>query len=188
MVTATVDAHHWTREEYERMVESGGFEGSKVELVEGTLYEMSPQTSLHASGIRKLARELEACLPESLDLRQQMPLALGTDSLPEADVAVVPADPDDYGDAHPRHALLVAEVSQSSLRYDRETKLTVYALAGIPEYWILNLVARQLEVYREPAGSTCGSRTVLRLTDEVSPLFAPEEVIRVARLLPKRPR
>jgi Uma2 family endonuclease len=67
----------------------------------------------------------------------------------------------------------VAEVSQSSLRYDRETKLIVYALAGIPEYWILNLVARQLEVYREPAGSTYGSRTVLRLTDEVSPLFAP---------------
>ncbi|MES1246040.1 MAG: Uma2 family endonuclease [Acidobacteriota bacterium] len=186
MVTAKVDAHHWTRGEYERRVEAGAFEGWKVELVEGALHEVTPQTSRHSSAVRKLARELQACLVEGLDLRQQMPLALGSDSLPEADLAVVPADPDDYAEAHPDRALLVAEVSQTSLRFDRETKQRVYALAGIPEYWILNLTSGSLEVYREPAGSTYRSRTVLGSADEVSPLFAPGMAIRVKRLLPKK--
>ena len=185
MVTATVEAHHWTREEYERRVDAGAFEGWKVELVEGALHEMTPQTSRHSSAVRKLARELQACLAEDLDLRQQMPLALGADSLPEADLAVVPADPDDYAEAHPARALLVAEVSQTSLRFDREAKQRIYALAGAPEYWILNLASGSLEVHRDSAGSAYRSRTILGPADEVSPLFAPGAAIRVKRLLPK---
>lgn len=185
MVTARVEPHHWTREEYERAVEMGGLEDWKVELVEGVLYDMTAHSTHHASSLRKAYRELQGCLPEGLDIRQQMPLALSDDSEPEPDLAVVPADPDDYGDAHPRSAVLLVEVAHTSLHYDRDVKGSAYAQAGIPEYWIVNLVARQLEVYREPAEDRYGSRTVLTAPDAVSPLFAPEASIPVRRLLPK---
>lgn len=187
MVTATVEAHHWTREEYERLVEAGAFEGWKIELVEGVLYDMMAQGPAHSSAVRKLLRELLAVASDKgLDVRPQMPLAVSDDSLPEPDIAVVPADPDDYARSNPDEAVLVVEVAQSSLDYDRSVKQRAYSLAGIPEYWILNLASWQLEVYRDPAGDRYGSRIVLTLADEVSPRFAPEASIRISKLLPQR--
>jgi Uma2 family endonuclease len=180
-----VKPFRWTREDYEELVESGVFEGWRIELVEGVLYEMTVQSSQHATGVRKLQRELEACLPEGFDVRSQMPFSATDDSMPEPDIAVVPGGPDDYADAHPRTAVLVAEVTLTSLRHDRERKKRVYARAGIPEYWIENPKTRELEVYREPAGDTYASRVALGLSDQVSPLFAPEVSIPVAKLFPK---
>lgn len=184
MVTATVEAHHWTREEYERAVEAGAFEGWKVELVEGILVDMTPQGTPHSSAVRKLLRELLKIVPGGLEIQPQMPLAVSDDSLPEPDIAVVPEEPGDYAGFNPTEAVLVAEVSQTSLSYDRKVKSRIYAAAGIPEYWILNLASRELEVYREPLGERYGSRTVLKLSAEVSPLFAPEVSIQVNRLFP----
>lgn len=184
MVTATVEAHHWTREEYERAVEAGAFEGWKIELVEGVLVDMTPQGTPHSSAVRKLLRELLRIIPGGLEVQPQMPLAISEDSLPEPDIAVVPEDPHDYAGFNPTEAVLVAEVSQTSLAYDRKIKSRAYAAAGIPEYWILNLASRELEVYREPSGEQYGSRTILKLSDEVSPLFAPEASIQVSRLFP----
>lgn len=185
MVTATVEAHHWTREEYERAVEAGAFEGWKIELVEGVLHDMTPQGTPHSSAVRKLLRELLRIVPgKGLEVQPQMPLAVSDDSLPEPDIAVVPEDPSDYAGFNPTEAVLVAEVSQTSLWYDRQVKSRTYAAAGIPEYWILNLAARELEVYREPCGERYGSRTVLGLSGEISPLFAPEVSIQVKRLFP----
>jgi Uma2 family endonuclease len=83
-------------------------------------------------------------------VRAQLPLALGQHSEPEPDVAVVLGTPDDYPDDHPNTAILVVEVSDSRLAYDRTIKASLYAAAGIPEYWIVNLVERQLEIHREP--------------------------------------
>jgi len=187
MVTATVEAHHWTREEYERLVEAGAFEGWKIELVDGVLYDMMAQGPAHSSAVQKLLRELLAIgSGMGLDVRPQMPLAVSDDSLPEPDIAVVPADPDDYARFNPAEALLVVEVAQSSLHYDRSVKQRVYSRARIPEYWILNLASCQLEVYRDPARDRYESRTVLGLADEVSPLFAPETSIRIAKLFPQR--
>lgn len=178
-------AHHWTREEYERAVEAGAFEGWKIELVEGVLVDMTPQGTAHSSAVRKLLRELLKIVPgKGLEIQPQMPLAVSEDSLPEPDIAVVPEEPGDYAGFNPTQAILVAEVSQTSLPYDRTIKSRIYAAAGIPEYWILNLASRELEVYREPFGDQYGSRTVLELSGEVSPLFAPEASIRIALLFP----
>lgn len=185
VVAATVEAHHWTREEYERAVEAGAFEGWKIELVEGVLVDMTPQGTAHSSAVRKLLRELLKIVPgKGLEIQPQMPLAVSEDSLPEPDIAVVPEEPGDYAGFNPTQAVLVAEVSQTSLPYDRTIKSRIYAAAGIPEYWILNLASRELEVYREPSGDRYGSRTVLELSSEVSPLFAPEASIRVDLLFP----
>jgi Uma2 family endonuclease len=185
MVTASVEVHHWTREEYERAVETGAFEGWKIELVEGVLVDMTPQGTPHSSAVRKLLRELSKIVPgKGLEVQPQMPLAVSEDSLPEPDIAVVPEEPGDYAGFNPSEAMLVAEVAQTSLWYDRNVKSRVYAAAGIPESWILNLAARELEVHREPLGGQYETRTVLTLSDEVSPLFAPEISIPVRRLFP----
>ena len=188
MVTATVEAHHWTREEYERAVEAGAFEGWKIELVEGVLHDMTPQTSLPAGLATKVSGILAEIDPGDHLFRQHSPLAIAGDSMPEPDVAVVPPDPegDCYVSAHPTTAALVVEIADSSLQYDRDVKARIYAEAGIAEYWILNLRSWQLEVYREPAGSMYGSRTILTLSDKVSPLFAAGAGIPVAQLFPRQ--
>ena len=91
MATATIDTRRWTREEYERLVEQGFFHPEeRLELVEGVIYEMTPQSSYHATGIRATQRALEPIFTEGYDIRPQLPLALGDDSEPEPDVAVVP--------------------------------------------------------------------------------------------------
>lgn len=190
MVTATVEPHHWTLEEYERLVETGAFDGWKVELVDGILYDTTPQTSRHAGGTAKATGILSEASSGKYLIRQHSPLHVPGDSLPEPDIAVVPPDPagDHYVGGHPTTAVLVVEVADSSLQYDRTVKAQIYAQAGIPEYWILSLIAEQLEVYREPAGSAYKSRAVLGPADEISPLFAPGVVIPVTRLLPKKSR
>jgi Uma2 family endonuclease len=187
MVTAKVEPHHWTREEYERAVEAGAFERWKIELVEGVLYNMAAQGTWHTSAVQKLLRELQSITSgKRLVVRPQMPLAVSEDSLPEPDIVVTAEDPDDYSRSHPTAAALVVEVADTSLWYDREVKSAVYARAGIPEYWIQNLVSWQLEIYRKPADARYASSTVLKSTDKISPLFAPADSILVARLFPKR--
>jgi Uma2 family endonuclease len=118
-----------------------------------------------------------------------MPLIIDPDSEPEPDLAVVQGIPDDYSDHHPASALLVIEVADSSLSLDRDRKRSLYARVGIPEYWIVNLTERCLEVYREPvsaAGQPARYRTSQRLaaTDRITPLARPGAWVSVADLLP----
>ncbi|HWM94972.1 MAG TPA: Uma2 family endonuclease [Thermoanaerobaculia bacterium] len=181
--------HRWTRAEYERAVDLGVFEGWRIELVNGILYDLPAQSPGHAGSMNKALRELrEVSSGQGLDLRPRMPLAISVDSLPEPDIAVIPEDPkgDFYAAAHPTTAVLVVEIADLSLQYDGEVKSRIYARASIPEYWIMNLRSWQLEVYREPTSDTYGSRTILSLSDEVSPLFAAGAVIPVAQLFPQR--
>ncbi len=186
MATATIDIRRWTREEYERLVEQGFFSPEeKIELVDGVIYEMSPQKSVHTTAVRLADLALGLLFGVGFDIRSQMPLALGFDSEPEPDLAVVTGSPLDYLDAHPSTALLVIEVADSSLPHDRK-KASLYARAGIPEYWLENLVDWCLEVYREPKDGVYTLRTVLRAGDSVSPLSRPEAVIPVASLLPRK--
>jgi len=182
----------WTRDEYERAGELGLFRpDERLELIEGLILRKTPQKSPHASGIRMTEEALRAAFPSGHDVRGQLPLALGEYSEPEPDVAVVSGSYRDYVNSHPVTAVLVVEVADSSLALDRSTKASLYARSGIPEYWILNLVDRLLEVHRGPAAMAeqpldYHYRTVMRLTVEetVSPLAAPQAVIRVADLLP----
>jgi Uma2 family endonuclease len=117
----------------------------------------------------------------------QAPLALGTDSEPEPDVAVISGSRRDYAE-HPQAALLVIEVADSSLRFDRQVKGPLYARAGIPEYWIVNLVDRTLEVYRQPEqrDDAWDYRLVqsLRPEESVAPVTLPTQALQVADLLP----
>ena len=175
----------WTREEYDRLVAAGAFHTeARVQLIQGEIVEMAPQSAAHATVLRRLQKVLDTVFRSGFDVRPQLPLALGPVSEPEPDIAVVPGSLDDYRKHHPTTALLVAEIADSTLDFDRTRKQEIYARAQIPEYWIINLVAGLLEVYREPQGAAY--RTALRLgPDEiVAPLAAPATQLRVRDLLP----
>ncbi len=185
MAIATADNRRFTREEYEQLIEQGYFRpDEKVELIDGILYEMSPQSIAHASGVYSSHEALRSVFSAGYAVRSQLPLALGFDSEPEPDVAVVLGNGRVLKNTHPSTAILILEVADSSLMKDRKLKASLYARAGIPEYWILNLVDWCLEVYREPKQGVYTSRTVLKEEDSVSPLFKPEASIAVADLFP----
>ena len=169
MKTVAPKAIRWTREEYYRMAEAGLFDGRRVELVRGEVIEMTPQKSRHATGITLAYTALSAAFGGEYNVRIQLPLILGQDSDPEPDAAIVRGTARDYVDAHPQTATLVVEVADSSLEYDRTTKCALYAESGIPEYWIVNLVDRQLEVYRKPEGGAYSERLVLGPSESVEP-------------------
>lgn len=187
MAVATVEAHRWSRKEYERMAAQGFFApGEKVELIEGVVYDMTPQNSLHATAFRLTHEALRTLFPpgSNREIRGQLPLALSDDSQPEPDLAVVPGTIRDYRDSHPMTALLVVEIADSSLLYDRKRKIPLYARHGIPEAWLLNLVRRVLEVYRDPVDGVYQTRMILREGDTVSPVSHPGAWIAVVDLLP----
>ncbi|HEX7185698.1 MAG TPA: Uma2 family endonuclease, partial [Thermoanaerobaculia bacterium] len=117
-------------------------------------------------------------------LRIQLPLALGSDALPEPDLAIAPGSWRDHLKSHPTTALLVVEVSETSMTHDRERKRRVYARAGIPEYWIFYVGAKEIEVCREPRSEDYRSRVILKAGDTLSPLCCPGLSIRVEALLP----
>ncbi|PSQ88199.1 MAG: hypothetical protein BRD45_07065 [Bacteroidetes bacterium QS_8_64_10] len=138
--------------------------------------------SLHARALTENA--LRAAYREAhYTLRVQGPMALGDESAPEPDVAVVRGTPRDYVDAHPTTALLVVEVSDTSFADDRTRKKRVYARAGVTEYWIVNLAEAALEVYRAPNEGGYDRRETLRPPASVSPPQADAEIA-VADLLP----
>lgn len=187
MAVATIEAHRWKREEYERLAAQGFFPpGQRVELVEGIIYDMAPQNSHHATAFRLAQEALRTIFPtgSNHEIRGQLPLALSEDSEPEPDIAVVPGTIRDYRDSHPTTALLIVEIADSSLLHDRKRKIPLYARHGIPESWLLNLVRRVLEVHRDPVGGVYQTRMILREGDTVSPLGRPEAAIAVAELLP----
>ena len=192
MAESELELRRWTRVEYEQLVEKGVFmPGDRVELIDGLLVVAEPQSSVHYTAIRLIERALARAFGEGWDVRTQAPIALDDTSEPEPDVAVVRGDLRDYVAAHPADPVLVVEVSLTSMRLDRRHKSSLYARAGRPEYWIVNLVDRVLEVRREPApsrqapyGWDYSSAERLRPGDSVSPLAAPSAQIAVADLLP----
>ena len=184
-------ARRWRRVEYERLVDLGVFDGERLELLEGHLIVKEPQGSYHAAYVEQIGRVLGAAFGSGWHPRHHAPLALGDDSEPEPDVAIVPGAPRDYATAHPTTAALVVEVADSSLRLDRHSKARLYARAGVAEYWIVNLVDGALEVYREPQPPAAGgsdwtyrSVVTLRPPATVTPLAAAGAQILVAELLP----
>ena len=192
MTQLDVKTRRWKRVEYERLIECGVFQpGEPVELVGGQLIVAEPQGSRHFAGIRAAQEALRAAFGPGWEVRAQGPLALDEESEPEPDVAVVPGSFRDYLVEHPSRPVLVVEVSESSLTADRDHKGSLYARAGVADYWIVNLVDRVLEVYREPArdpGAPFGWRypsgAVYGPDASISPLASPSALIRVSDLLP----
>ncbi|MGL4621369.1 Uma2 family endonuclease [Chroococcidiopsis sp.] len=143
----------FTLAEYHRLAELGFLgEDDRIELIQGQIIKMSAKGTAHEVCITRLLRELPRLLGDRATLRSQSPLILLPDSAPEADFAIVQNRADDYLSSHPEPAdvLLVIEISDSSLSYDQEVKLSLYAEARISDYWIFNLVENHLEVYSEP--------------------------------------
>jgi Uma2 family endonuclease len=136
------------RVEYDTLVAAGLLEDCRVELLSGTLVAMTPQGPLHAEVVRRLANRLIRDLTEIVQVRVQSPLAVSDDSEPGPDLAVVQAA--DYRTAHPSTALLVIEVADTSLHKDRGIKAALYATVGVPEFWLVNLADRNVEIYRRP--------------------------------------
>jgi Uma2 family endonuclease len=143
----------FTRMEYARMAAAGVFgERDRVELIQGEIVQLSPPGRHHRAYVNNLNRLLSRRLPEHAVVSVQNPLPLGDDTEPQPDLAVLRGRAVSFKDreAAAADALLVVEVSDTSLAYDRSTKGRLYAQAGIPEYWVVDCVAETVEVHRDP--------------------------------------
>ncbi len=181
----------WTKDEYYRLGELGFFQGQKVELIEGVLMVQSPQRPQHANAIDVVAELLHGAFGNGYRVRVQMPVDLGQTAEPEPDILVVQGTRQQYQSSYPTSALLIiVEVSDTTLSYDRRRKGSLYARAGIQDYWIVNLVQHQVEVYRDPVpdathhyGHRYASRADLVPPAAVSPLALHGASIAIADLL-----
>ena len=180
----------FTIEEYGRLVETGILNaGERVELVEGEIFVMGAINVAHAATVRRLIQLLLPTLSPGIVLDAQNPIRLPGESLLQPDVVLLQPRPDLYADDHPgvESLLLVIEVSDTTLRYDRSTKGVLYAAAGIREYWIVNLSGRQLEVYREPSPYGYRNVKILSAEDAVAMLALPDFTLSVAAILGTEP-
>ncbi len=178
----------YTAEQYLRLVEDGLLtEEDRVELLEGVIVAMTPKNPPHDTGVTRVQYALMRALGDRAVVRGQCTLHLSGRSVPEPDVAVVPGRLADYEHSHPRDALLVVEVSDATLRMDRLSKSRIYAAAGVPEYWIVNLRDGQLEAHLIPDRETAryGEVRVIRRGEPVTLVAFPDVTIDVAALLPE---
>jgi Uma2 family endonuclease len=190
-VTVNLKPRLFTVEEYALMIEAGVFApDERVELIEGEIIAVSPANPPHASRIARLTTVLVRLFGDTHEIRVQLPLTLGLRSEPEPDFALVRLEVADGAARHPAAADLVIEISDSSLRLDRNEKASLYAKAGVMDYWILNLKHHRLEVRRdawEQEDAVYGwdyATVSLHSPDQrVSPLFAPQIVFEVCDLL-----
>ena len=170
------------RVEYERLVADGFFHDERVELVFGTVVEMTPIDPAHSESVDKVDRLLMRKLGDRARVRCQSPFAATDDSEPQPDVYVVPNG--DYWRAHPDRAFLVVEVSRSSLEYDRAVKSLLYGFSVVDEYWIVNHVDGVVEVRRDRRDGVWNTVTVHQRGEVVSMLAFPDVQIPVAEILP----
>lgn len=151
MIAAT--PKRFTPEEYHRLTELGFFqEDDRVELIRGEIIQMAAKGTTHAVCSRKLLRELARLIAGRAELQCQDPIRILSNSEPEPDFSIVRFREDNYLSGHPQAAdvLLIIEIADSSLSYDRDVKLPLYAEAKITDYWIFNLVENILEAYSQP--------------------------------------
>ena len=170
------------RVEYEKMVELGFFQDEHVELLHGVLVTMTPQGAIHAEVSSVLAEILTLRLHQRATIRCHSPFSAGDESSPEPDVGVYHRR--SYAGGHPAEALLLIEVANSSLRHDRALKADVYARAGVPEYWIVDLVHRTVEVWTEPADGQYRRLVTIERGGSIALTAFPEVVIAVDEFLP----
>jgi Uma2 family endonuclease len=172
------------RVEFERLVELGMFEDERVELLRGLLVAMSPIGSLHGESVARLTEILLPALMGRARVRVQAAFVADDESEPEPDIAVVPME--DYWDGHPAVAHLLIEVAESSLRKDRLIKARIYAEAGVPEYWIVDLGGRAIEVYRQPGDGRYADVTRHGDGERVALLAFSDLAVDVSNVLPPR--
>lgn len=153
-------AKRFTIEEYHRLADVGFLtEDDRVELIRGEIMQMAAKGTPHTNCCRDLLRELAALVASRAELQCQDPIVLPSNSEPEPDFAILRKRADNYRFALPNadDVLLVIEIADSTIKYDQEVKVPLYAEAGIPDYWIFNLVKNHLETYSEPYQELRGS-------------------------------
>jgi hypothetical protein len=173
--------------DFEQMIATGVFaEHERVELIDGEVVEMAPIGVRHAEGVRNVADEAAARGRGACIVEMQNPVRLGDLARPQPDVALLRPPRARYQGRLPAAAdlILVVEVSDSSLAYDREVKVPLYAQAGVPEAWLVNLTDDEIAVYRDPTPEGFRSTRILRRGETISPLAFPDWAIPVEALLP----
>lgn len=158
----------WTCAEFHRFGDRGAFEGRRAMLIDGVIFEEGPMNPPHAITLGLVEAALRAVFGTGWWLRNQCPLVLGLDLDPEPDLAIVRGGPRDYAD-HPATAQLVVEVADSSLDFDTNEKRLLYATAGIPEYWVVDINGRRLLVFRDPQAGDYATQLVFAPGDNVTP-------------------
>lgn len=155
-ISLQVTRRSFTVAEYERMGQFGIFsEGERVELVNGEIIKMSPIGKRHAAVVGHLTQIIALLIQRTAILWVQNPIRLSDRSEPQPDLMVLKPRPDFYETSRPtpEDVLLVIEVSDTTLDYDRKVKVPLYARAGVPETWLVNLGEERIEVYANPAGA-----------------------------------
>ncbi len=176
-----------TSADYYQMMESGIIrEGEKVELILGQIFTMAVKGTRHTLSTRKLFKQLLALIGDQADVQSQDPISLPNHSEPEPDIVIARLRSDDYIDSHPAPAdtILVIEVADSSIKFDRDTKAPLYAAAGISEYWIVNLIDNRLEIYRQPEGSIYAKIEIITPPRSINLPQFPEIVVHISDFFP----
>jgi Uma2 family endonuclease len=192
MRTASAKRLRWTVRDYFRMAEAGLFEGRRVELINGEIFEVPAQAIPHRASVTKVSQLLLAVFPPPGHwVVIQGTLPLSRHDAPDPDFYVVDAPVGTPDDQLPI-PFLVIEISDATYRKDAGPKLRAYARAGVPDYWIVNLAARRVEVSRRPENLTPGRRSGWRYAEithhdageSVAPLLRPQVSFEVAAMLP----
>lgn len=188
-----ITAKRFTIDEYNRLAKLGFFhEDERVELIRGEIIPIAAKGTFHSTVNRRLIRELLKLIGDRGTLQNQDPIIIPPDSEPEPDVAILKNKDDDYLNYHPtpQDVLLLIEIADSSIKYDQENKLQLYAEAGILYYWIFNSIENCLETYNEPYQDNIGKfgyrRKVIYLPNETVnlPCF-PELILDLSKIFPQ---
>jgi len=175
--------HKLDVDDYYRMADAGILrDGDRVELIDGELIDMAPIGQGHAAIVNGLTRALVIACGDKAIVSPQNPVRLNRLNEPQPDFAVFRPRADFYATGerpNPSDVLLLVEVADSSLRFDRTIKLPLYARAGIAEFWIVDLKRRVLDAYRRPAGSEYAEMTTHRPGDQLALAIAPEITVRL---------
>lgn len=181
----------WTLTEYQNLAKAGFLDGLRTILIDGEILTMPNPGTAHDTSLNLTVAFLQSVCPPGHFVRNQQSFNVGTANDPGPDLAIVPGAIRDYAKQAPTTALLIVEVADTSLTMDTTTKAELYATAGVPEYWVIDLEHRQLIVFRDPQplpkglGATAyKTHLTYAPTDRVSPLAAPQTAILVSELLP----
>jgi Uma2 family endonuclease len=178
--------HRFTVDDLERMVRSGILlEDARVELIEGELYDMNPIGWAHQAVVDRMTAFFVRSLDDRAIVRTQGPIRLSERTLPQPDLALLRPRPDYYRQAGPTPAdvFLLVEVSDTTLVYDRDVKLPLYARADIPEVWLIDLPGQRVLVFREPVGGRYRDTLTFRPGERISPQAFPDISLAVDDLL-----
>lgn len=176
----------FTADEYQRLGEVGILhEDDHVELVDGDIVQMSAVGSRHCAGVDRLVVLMQRCFGARGIGRVQSPVRLNQYSEPEPDIAMLKPRADFYASAHPTgdDILLIIEVAETSVRYDREVKGPLYARSGVPEFWLVDLSNDSIEVFTQPRAHGYGSSRTVKRGERLWIAALPDAVLSVDEVL-----